>query len=201
MNSTGIFYVLVNQFGKFVCSGVSDEVPVIPDTYQVEAAPPNSNHYWGGSGWVEMPARPTLWHEFDWQAKAWVDTRTLDQHKFIAKGTLEVGRNRRAEAPIAFEGSTLDADLKSQGNIKDKLADIDQRRKQGMDFPAELLFWRDFDNQMHHFDTVDEYEAWLSRLLIAIAERGTRTYLWMWGQKALIDACTTLNGLQAVELA
>ena len=200
-DNTGIFYVLVNQHGKYVMSGVSDTVPVIPDTYQVETPPPETDHYWDGNGWVAPPARPSFWHEFDWETKVWVDTLTLDQHKFVARGKLEVSRNRRAEAPIEFEGATLDADLKSQGNIKDKLVDIDQRRKQGLDYPADLLFWRDYDNLMHTFVTVDEYEAWLSRLLIAIAERGTRTYLWMWGKKAEVDACGSVNGLEAVDLS
>jgi len=150
-------------------------------------------------GYIEGNYDDTAWRIVDGVAVAG-DTRTLDEYKFLAKSQLELGRAARAAAPISFEGATLDADLKSQGNIKDKLADIDQRRKQGMDFPAELLFWRDFDNLMHTFVTVDEYEAWLSRLLIAIAERGTRTYVWMWGQKAQIDASTTLNELQAVEV-
>ena len=199
--SSGIFYVLVNQYGKYVMSGVSDEVPVIPDTYQVDSKPPDFHHLWNGDSWVPCGDPPSDWHQFDWPTKAWVDTRTLDQLKANARGKLEVSRNRRAEAPIEFEGATLDADLKSQGNIKDKLVDIDQRRKQGLDYPTDLLFWRDYDNLMHTFVTVDEYEGWLSRLLIAIAERGTRTYLWMWGKKAEVDACGSVNGLEAVDLS
>ena len=199
--TSGIFYVLVNQQGKYLMSGVSDTVPAIPDAILVETAPPSTNHYWDGADWVERAVQPSLSHEFDWETKVWVDPRTLEQHKFIARGKLEVSRNRRAEAPIEFEGATLDADLKSQGNIKDKLVDIDQRRKQGLDYPTDLLFWRDYDNLMHTFVTVDEYEGWLSRLLIAIAERGTRTYLWMWGKKAEVDACGSVNGLEAVDLS
>lgn len=125
----------------------------------------------------------------------------LNQLKDAVRYQLELARQAKSTEPITYEGVKLDADAKSQGNIKDKLDELDRRFARGQGMPTELLVWRDFDDQMHSFVTMDEYRDWLSMALIAIAERSTRLYVWMWEKKAQLDSCTTLSELQALDLS
>jgi len=125
----------------------------------------------------------------------------LERAKALTKQQVEFERIRRTALPIEMDEVQLDADATAQSNIKDKLVELTYRLGQGIPMPAELLFWRDYNNNMLVFSSQTEYQAWLGRLSIAITERGTRNYVWCWSLKAHIDACATLSELQTLDWA
>jgi hypothetical protein len=155
-----------------------------------------------GESWVDggvlhnAPARPSPRHQWDWQSKSWVQNLSAARASKIQ--AIEASHAAAAVAPIQHQGARLDADVVAQYNISAKLQEIEQRRVLGVPMPAELLVWRDTDNALHVFATPDDLASWLGHLAIAIAERGTRLYLWSWGQKALALAAQDTTALEAV---
>jgi hypothetical protein len=146
------------------------------------------------------PVRPSEHHTFNWGSKTWVDARTIGQFKRDKMTAIEAERMRRIVAPIEYRGVTLDADRTAQTNISNKLLEIEALTTLGQDMPAPLRLWRDYHNRNHTFETTAEYKQWLSGLAVALSQRGTEAYAWAWRMKAQLDACTTPDEVQSMEL-
>jgi hypothetical protein len=147
---------------------------------------------------VDLGAKPSPWHYYDYPASQWV--MDWDKARAARRAEVDAERSIRTNAVIVQDGITLDADLASQRNVTDKLGEIADREALADPMPAELLIWRDHDNVSHSFADQATYKAWLQALRIAIAQRGTELYVWAWTKKAQIDAATTLEELMAVDL-
>jgi hypothetical protein len=141
---------------------------------------------------------PSPFHVWDAVGGVWV--ADLGQAKASKTKEIERERDRRMREPIAYLGSMFDADTRAQKNIADKLASIAQREALDRPLPAELLFWRDADNQMHTFADQAGYRAWLGGLAVVIEERATRAYAWSWELKAQLETLTTVEGVQALSV-
>lgn len=103
---------------------------------------------------------------------------------------------KRANAPITVDGVTFDADKTAQENIKAKLTEISALRRLNQTMPTELLVWRDFHNTSHTFSDMESLERVLSRVVVAIAQRGTELYIWSWQVKASIAALGSAHEIE-----
>lgn len=158
------------------------------------------NGYVVGGELVEFPEQPTVHHVFNYDIQNWEDGRVLDDHKLAARIAIETRHAQMMAEPIEFRGSSLDADVTAQENIKSKLLEISEREALGREMDPELMFWRDADNQMHSFTSMTEYKEWLGSLAIEIVERGTRAYAWSWQKKAEVEAAQTLKDIEDLGL-
>lgn len=186
-----------------VMSGSGSPVPEIPGTTNVNVIPPDLNHYWDwayGGAWLPLPECPSHRHMLDPVTKTWVDGRTLTELKVEKCLKVDGLRTAKSVLPIEYDGALLDADLKAQSNISNKLLEIRENIDLGREMGTSVLFWRDADNEMHTFSDMAYFKQWLGMLAITITERGTLLYQWAWKKKALIDAATTPEEVEAVSL-
>jgi len=191
-------FALVDEHGQLLMSGQSLVVPELAGATDVGQLPPSPDHYWSAGGWVEKPPKPSNSCEFNWVTKSWCDTRTVAQHRSAKLREIEAERYQRTIAPILYAGSMLDADKKAQENISAKLQEINQRIALGFEMPQMLMIWRDYDNIDHSFATLEEYQAWLGGLAIAITERGTTAYMWAWQMKSSLAEAESIQDIQAL---
>lgn len=63
------------------------------------------------------PAKPSIYHQFDFAAKQWVDNRTLAMVKDMAWGSTKALRTQKEAAGFTWDGSVLDSDQVSQQRI------------------------------------------------------------------------------------
>lgn len=147
---------------------------------------------------VEFPPRPGKWYAFDYATRSWapdlagaIDARKAD---------VDAERQRRNVLPITVGAITLDADLVAQRNLSDKMTEVAERIRLGIQMPAGLLLWKDYDNVVHTFADIQTYFDWMSAYTVALAERGTRLYIAGWAHKDAIAALTTVEAVEAYSI-
>jgi len=153
-----------------------------------------ANHltdYWDGEKVVAKPPQPSPFHTWDWPTKTWLPDVTKARES--RKAEVDSERERHSVLPLTFDGKLLDADLKAQKNLSDKLQEVRERLRLNIPMPMELLVWRDADNVTHTFSDLQSYHDWLSAFAISIAERGTRLYTQAWQHKASIEQLSTVE--------
>ncbi len=130
----------------------------------------------------EVTARAEPWHT--------VNTFTgekleVDRDGISADVTKLVGleMTRRSRLPVEVDGVKFDADARAQKNIQDKITEIAAMQKLGQEIESALLVWRDYDNVTHSFGSMTELDTALSKVVAAIAHRGTTLYIWSWQVK------------------
>jgi hypothetical protein len=144
------------------------------------------------------PPQPTPDHDWDNTAKVWVVN--MDRARATKCKEIERLRDTRIFAPIVYDGANVDADARSQGNISVKLSGIALREGIGQETASYTWVWRDADNVDHMFASQAAYKAWLVGLALLIEDRGLGVYVWSWGKKAEVQAATTLEELEAIDL-
>jgi hypothetical protein len=157
-------------------------------------------HYIVDGAVLEVPARPSKAHRFDYASKSW----QVDVNKIISTKRAEIEAHREATiyAPvIVYDGVNLDADATSQRNITEKLNDIARREQENTPMPAQMLVWRDADNVMHTFADQAAMRSWLNGLAIAVGARGAQAYAWSWEKKSQLEAITDPAELAAFDPA
>lgn len=148
--------------------------------------PPASR--WEGGQWVPRPAQPRKFDAWDQQAQAWVDQRTAQQLREEHKAAIEAERERRITAtPIVYDGINLDADAVSIARLEKKLATTAIQLERGLSPDPASLVWRDADNALHVFGTLQAYRAWLEGFALALDERGMQAWTWSWAKKAVLE--------------
>lgn len=179
---------------------------------QIEPAPPGMAYlehdsFYDPSGYVEdgqpraLPPAPSPWSSFDYAAKQWRDTRTLEQLKEAALLEVEAEREARTSAPIEHTGEMIDADAAARASIATKVSELVSRAELGSgDVHPSLLVWRGADNQNLHFDSSAELLTWLRTLEVAISERATLVRIWSWGVKEQIRAADSAAELGTIML-
>lgn len=66
---------------------------------------------------VSRPTQPSIWHNFDWVTKLWVDPRTLQDYKAAQWLLIKQARAQAEYAGFTWDGSTFDSDTVSQNRI------------------------------------------------------------------------------------
>ena len=139
-----------------------------------------------------FPAKPSPHHEWDWPTKSWLPN--LDGAKAAKKRDIDALRSAMIDAPLDYDGKSLDADQSARDNLKAKLEEVRERIRLGIPMLSELLVWRDADNVTHSWPTIEAYHDWLAGFAVAMSERGTRCYACGWHHKDAIGEQNDPNG-------
>lgn len=85
--------------------------------------PPGLGFYLSGDEFLPMGDQPSEAHVFDWQAKSWVDPRTLDDHRAAAWEGIKRARTAAMDAGVDVHGvGRFDADPTAALNLTATLA-------------------------------------------------------------------------------
>lgn len=143
-------------------------------------------HYFDGTAFVQIPAKPSEYHHFDFETKSWIEPAGLLQDLKRQKiDAIDKRRESLSIAPIEFRGAMFDADKTAQANISAWLNVINS----GASVP-EGFVWRDATNVDHPADA-----QFVRELATAMTLRGTAMYAASWAHKAAVGA---LNSVQDV---
>lgn len=144
--------------------------------------------------YLNMPSYPCTWSP---ESEQWVDARDLKELIAMKLREVEDERDRRISSPIEYLGRTVDADARAQGNITDKINEINAREQIASPMPVATMIWRDAENTNVTFESQDAMKAWLQGLVIAITQRGTEAYAWSWEVK---NQLRSLDSKEEVEV-
>lgn len=89
------------------------------DTTKMEVAnlvDPNT-HYVSAGAVVQMPAKPSSNHKFNYSTKQWEDPRTLDDLKAEKWRNIKFNRDEHEYGGFTWDGSVFDSDALSQQRI------------------------------------------------------------------------------------
>lgn len=151
----------------------------------------DSTHYVQNGELIPFPAKPPH-HEWDWSTKSWLPN--LEGAKAAKKRDIDALRSAMIDAPLDYDGKSLDADQSARDNLKAKLEEVRERIRLGIPMLSELLVWRDADNVTHSWPTIEAYHDWLAGFAVAMSERGTRCYACGWHHKDAIGEQNDPNG-------
>ena len=144
--------------------------------------------------YLNMPSYPCTWSP---ESEQWVDARDLKELIAMKLREVEDERDKRISAPIEYLGRTVDADARAQGNITDKINEINAREQIGSSMPVAPMIWRDAENTNVTFESQDAMKAWLQGLVIAITQRGTEAYAWSWEVKNQLRSLDSKEEVEA----
>jgi len=156
--------------------------PAVNEMFEVDTV----GYWYDGQEWISIGPKPNDWHVMDKLNKTWIPN--YDGVRQHLSRELDRERVRRNQYDIEVNGVMFDGDNTAQTNVKSKIEEVRSRIDLGIGMPAELLVWRDANNQTHSWNTINEYYAWLQTFAVQLADRGTRLYIAMWQHKAVIDA-------------
>lgn len=138
--------------------------------------------------YLNMPSYPCTWSP---GSEQWVDARDLKELIAMKLREVEDERDRRISSPIEYLGRLVDADARAQGNITDKINEIQAREQLGTPMPDQTMVWRDATNVNVTFASQSAMKLWLQGLVIAITQRGTEAYAWSWAMKERLTSAST----------
>ncbi len=138
------------------------------------------DYYWDNK-WNSVGDPPTRFHYFNYDLKTWA-VNEIDA-RIVKTSIIEDERLHQATTPIEVDGILLDGDENSQQNLKNKLEEINIRLELTIPTESSELFWRDYDNVTHFWNTIEEYYMFLQKYSVALSTRNSTTYLRMWELK------------------
>ena len=144
--------------------------------------------------YLNMPSYPCTWSP---ESEQWVDARDLKELIAMKLREVEDDRDKRISAPIEYLGRAVDADARAQGNITDKINEINAREQIGSPMSVATMIWRDAENTNVTFESQDAMKAWLQGLVIAITQRGTEAYAWSWEVKNQLRSLDSKEEVEA----
>jgi hypothetical protein len=134
--------------------------------------PPSSSHEWVNGEWAGNVEKSRTGKLFS-----------------VAQKQIEL-----SNSIIVYAGFNLDADATARDNIQGKLSEI--AASIALNLPVDNMVWRDADNILHTFATIEEYHTWLQGLAVAIAKRSTELYISAWTHKAAISQLSTFEEIE-----
>lgn len=177
---------------EFYASQGLTAVEVTEDEYSVlKQATVNDTHYFDGTAFVQIPAKPSEYHDFDFETKSWIEPGgLLDDLKQQKTAAIDKRRETLSTAPIEFRGALFDADKTAQANISAWLNVINS----GASVP-EGFVWRDALNVDHPADA-----QFVRELATAMTLRGTAMYAAAWAHKAAVGALNSVADVLAYDV-
>jgi Domain of unknown function (DUF4376) len=118
-----IFEITSGRIDRVVSCATQD-LPLQFDSATHAAIPgyvDDSRHYVAGDIAVEIPERPSTAHVFDFSIKAWVDPRTLSDHKVATWKRIKLARSAAIATPLVTQWGTFDCDTDSRAAISEAL--------------------------------------------------------------------------------
>jgi hypothetical protein len=189
---------VINLEAEAVISNLPENYKPVPRELLVFSIEELSNNYILVSGEFQQTntTRPDKNYRYDLATNSWYIPEELRQpFTDSKKADIDSTRETLSLQSIAYDNSALDADKTAQDNIKGKLEAITAREAINSSLPAELLVWRDADDNLHTFNTQAEYKAWLQGLVIAIDDRNTSLYISAWTKKAEVEALENIGDI------
>jgi hypothetical protein len=182
-------FTVVNAHGQIVMRGHTLDLPQISGCRAfAEKAPEDS--YRGGDVWVQMPAKPSDAHIFDWSTKAWIDPRTLADMKAQRWAEMKRHRNLLEASSFPYLGKRLDSDARSVARINTAVQAAQAALATGEPF---AITWTCADNTTLALDSAGMLGAPVALALYADQLHQTCKTL-----RSQIDAATTPAQVQAV---
>ena len=142
--------------GEVLYSGVGDDPESLASesvTVFLEKAPLNSYRDLVNNTWEVFPDQPSPIHTWDWTVKAWVDQRTLEQHKADKLKALKTTRDTFLHDGFTWDSSRFDSDLVAQTRL------LGLRLKAQGD-PAMVETWRLQDNTWRQLNATEALAVW-----------------------------------------
>lgn len=145
-----------------------------------------------------LPERPPYAYDFRRDLGQWQDSRGLEELRALKRVAIERARDAKLAMPtIVYDGKNLDADAGAKANLQDKITAVASRISTNRATPVQMLVWRDRDNKVWTFNTLQEYRNWLDGYVIALEERGMQAWAWSWQMKDALNAFTTIEQVDA----
>ena len=152
----------------------------------------DSTHYVVDGGLQAFSIKPSKFHQWDWQIKAWsLPQEGFDLAVASKKGQVDLERARQAELPLSYRGVLFDADTRAQSNVQGWMVNISN----GLEVPPGFT-WRDYNNVDHPADA-----EFIKGLGAAMVHRGSQLYQRAWELKASIDALSTLEEIESFAIS
>lgn len=195
-----IFEIATGQIDRIVTApfSVGDSCAPGEDFIAAENGELDTTHYVVNNELVELPTRPSLFHEWDATSRAWVGN--VVRVRAYRHKQIEDARDKRLNEPvIEYNGMLLDAGPQAKQNLQDKVTATNSRIARGTPTPVQTLVWKDHENQIHAFSDLVAYRDWLEGFVIELENRGMQAWAWSWQLKDRLAALTTLDAVLAFD--
>ncbi|MDA3493228.1 DUF4376 domain-containing protein [Acinetobacter pittii] len=112
--------VLVSKYGEVIGHIFGNDEMIKLNTPEGCTAiddPPHPNMFFQNGEWVNIPAKPSPYHFFDYEIKKWVDNRSLEEVKRHKWELIKQQRDLYEFGGFEFENNLFDSDANSQLRI------------------------------------------------------------------------------------
>lgn len=150
----------------------------------VEGRPPNFNSYWMQGAWHELPAKPSMSHE--WNGLAWADPRSVQELRLEKRAEIKAAREAAEYGGFVWDGSTFDSDMASQMKIQGQVLAVSVLGPSSRD-------WTLADNSVRTLSAAD-----LMAVGGAMAAHIGTVFSHGQALQAQVEAATTAAEIQAI---
>lgn len=157
----------------------------------IEGRWPDDRYYISNYRPVEIPPQPSPAHVFDYATKTWIDPRTIADLRAEAWARIKSARDAAERGGMTFDGSTFDTDVLSQQRIAGAVQMAQLALAAGTPWSIE---WTLLDNTVRSLDANQ-----MIGVGVALATHINAQHVKARGLRALIDAATTLEQLEAIQ--
>jgi hypothetical protein len=161
------------------------------DSYTEMGEGDDSTHYVADGEFVAIPVQPSTDHTFDWTAKAWVDPRTLEDHRQLKWEEMKAERTAHNLTPLTTPYGVFDADADSQIKMTNAAAMLQVKASRGEPFSVDFTL---ADNTVVLLDVTEMENVGLALGARSIANHETsrvlRVQIWDATTIAEVEAIT-----------
>lgn len=144
---------------------------------------PRGRAYVAAGALVEIPLPPSVHHAWDWQAKGWIDPRTLDDHKAAKNEQINGWRLAANRDCFIFAGKEIACDELSRSDIDGVNGMVAITGALSPGFP---MAWKAKDNS---YVPIADVAAWKT-FYAALVAKGTANFAHAQALKAQLAAIT-----------
>lgn len=185
-------YCIYDNSGRILKFGMApdDLLPILEQQGNVldlgSATCDDATQYVQNGQLMDMPPRPSVNHVFDYDAKAWVDPRSLDQLKAAKWDEIKAAREAAEYGGFTWDGSTFDSDAASQQKIigASQMANLT---------PGFEIDWTLADNTVRTLNATE-----MNSVGIALGQHVNAQYVHARNLRQQIEAATSAQEVQAI---
>ena len=186
-------FVICTKDGRIDQAGIYDEELLhtldIPEGGALvvnQSMPVGDFFYFSKGAFHAIPEKPAGHYSFDYSKKAWVDPRTLEEHKTAQWALIKAARNEAEFGGLAWDGSIFDSDQVSQARIQGAVLLATNN-------PNFVMDWTLADNTVRSLTTDD-----LNAISQALGEHVALQHSRARNARALLDQATSLSEVQSI---
>jgi len=182
-------FTVVDTRGRIVMRGQTLDLPEVADCHVFSEEAPEGS-YREGDAWVQMPPQPSDAHVFDWDAKAWIDPRTLAVTKAERWAAMKRHRDLLEASGFPYLGKRLDSDARSVARINTAVQAAQAAMAVSQPFS---IVWTCADNSTLALDAMAAIG-----MPVALAQYADQLHQTAKGLRAQIEATTNVAQVQAI---